>query len=50
MRVGYDRIDKFIQDNALNMIIRSHEPVMDGAENTGDVITVFSCTDYGGQY
>ena len=30
------------------MIVRSHEPVMEGAEITGNVITVFSCTDYCG--
>ena len=29
-------------------IIRSHEPYMDGYSGKDPVITVFSCSDYGG--
>lgn len=30
-------------------IIRSHEPIMEGYEAKESYITVFSCSDYGGQ-
>lgn len=31
-RFGTNRINKFLQENSLNMIIRSHEPTMEGFE------------------
>ena len=38
--------------NNLQLIIRSHECVMEGVENLegSDLWTVFSCTEYGGKY
>ncbi|CAD8102091.1 unnamed protein product [Paramecium primaurelia] len=48
-RFGTNRINKFLQENSLNMIIRSHEPTMEGFERqNNNVITIFSCPDYGG--
>ena len=44
-----DRINKFINDNELSIIIRSHEPVRDGYEKMNcNIVTLFSATDYGG--
>ena len=38
-----------MQENNLNMIIRSHEPVMEGFEKTStNVVTIFSSPDYAG--
>ena len=50
MRFGTDRIQAFLTQNDLQIIIRSHECVMDGAEEFDDtnLYTVFSCTEYGG--
>ena len=50
LRFGTDRIRVFLAQNDLDLIIRSHECVMDGADELEDmdVCTVFSCTDYGG--
>lgn len=38
--------------NGLQIIVRSHECVMDGVQNVEgtQLWTVFSCTDYGGRY
>lgn len=38
--------------NNIEVIVRSHEAVIDGIEKFGDtnLYTVFSCTDYGGQH
>lgn len=49
-KYGCNRIDKFLHDNGLEMIIRSHEPVKQGIEkfNNNRVVTIFSNTDYGG--
>jgi hypothetical protein len=30
------------------IIVRSHEPMMEGFESRESIITVFSCSDYGG--
>lgn len=52
VRYGVERIDTFMKSNGIKIIIRSHECVMDGIEkfeNT-NLYTVFSCTEYGGQY
>ena len=35
-------------DNAISLIIRSHEPLPEGVENMGSVINLFSATDYCG--
>ena len=50
VRYGTDRIQSFLDKNNLQIIIRSHEFVMDGAEEFGEtnLYTVFSCTEYGG--
>lgn len=50
VRYGTDRIQSFLARNDLQIIIRSHECVMDGAEEFGEtnLYTVFSCTEYGG--
>ena len=41
-----------METNGIEVIIRSHECVMDGIEKFADtnLYTVFSCTDYGGKY
>ena len=38
----------FCSKNDLVAIIRSSEPVMEGYESRESIITVFSCSDYGG--
>lgn len=52
VRYGVDRIRQFMTDNKMQVIIRSHECVMDGVEKFGNtnLYTVFSCTEYGGKY
>lgn len=52
VKFGADRLQKFLSDNRLAMIIRSHECVMEGYDRSsqGDLITVFSATDYCGKY
>lgn len=49
---GPDRVEKFLKDNKLELIIRGHECVMDGFERfaKGQLITVFSATDYCGKH
>ena len=47
-RIGFQRIDKFMNENAISLIIRSNEPLMDGVDNMGSIISVFSNTDYCG--
>lgn len=37
-----------MNENNLVYIIRSHEPVMEGFDSTGNSINLFSCTDYCG--
>ncbi len=51
IRFGTNAIHTFLAENNLQIIIRSHECVMDGAEEFGDtnLYTLFSCTDYGGK-
>lgn len=50
VRFGINRINEFLSTNNLQIIIRSHESVPDGAEEFGNthLYTVFSCTDYAG--
>ena len=50
IRFGINRIIEFLTTNNLQIIIRSHESVPDGAEEFGSthLYTVFSCTDYAG--
>jgi len=52
VRYGVDRIRQFMSDNKMQVMIRSHECVMDGVEKFGNtnLYTVFSCTEYGGKY
>ena len=50
-KYGIDRLQKFLADNKLGILIRSHECVMEGFEKNGnDIITIFSATDYCGKY
>jgi protein phosphatase len=51
-KFGADKLQKFLSDNKLGMIVRSHECVMEGYERSpqNDLITVFSATDYCGKY
>jgi len=48
---GPDRVEKFLKQNKLELIIRGHECVRDGFERfaRGQLITVFSATDYCGK-
>lgn len=49
MRFGVNRSNKFMQENNLNMIVRTHEPVNDGFDKTANnIITIFSASDYVG--
>jgi len=52
VKYGPDRVEKFLENNNLRMIIRGHECVMDGIERfaKGQLITVFSATDYCGRH
>ncbi|OMJ71427.1 hypothetical protein SteCoe_30361 [Stentor coeruleus] len=52
VKFGPDRVKDFLAHNGLSMIIRAHECVMDGFERFagGDLITVFSATDYCGRH
>ncbi len=52
VRFGPQRIKQFLNDNNLLMIIRSHEPVLNGIQEfcNGQLLTIFSATNYGGQY
>ena len=47
---GPDRVDTFVRQNRLQMIVRAHECVMDGFERFagGKLITLFSATNYCG--
>lgn len=44
-----ERADSFCAENDLLTIIRSGEPLMEGFEVRESLISVFSCSDYGGQ-
>lgn len=48
-RYGVKAVSRFLQENGLRSIVRSHEPRPDGAsvEMEGKVYTVFSCRQYG---
>eukprot|EP00916_Digyalum_oweni_P020548 GHVL01034255.1.p1 GENE.GHVL01034255.1~~GHVL01034255.1.p1 ORF type:complete len:444 (+),score=56.94 GHVL01034255.1:1419-2750(+) len=52
VKFGPDRVNQFLVDNNLSMIIRAHECVMDGFERfaSGKLITLFSATDYCGHH
>ena len=52
VKYGPDRVADFLRKNNLMMIIRGHECVMDGIERfaQGQLITVFSATDYCGKH
>ena len=49
---GPDKVEKFLKQNKLELIVRGHECVMDGFERfaKGQLITVFSATDYCGRH
>lgn len=52
VRFGPDRVEQFLKKNDLSLIVRGHECVMDGIERfaQGQLITVFSATDYCGKH
>jgi protein phosphatase len=52
IKFGIDRIKSFMNNNAIDVLIRSHEPVKEGVEKFGEtnLYTVFSCSDYGGTH
>lgn len=52
VKFGVNRIQSFLLQNNLSLLIRSHEPVRAGVEKFGDtnLYTVFSCSDYGGTH
>ena len=52
VRFGTNRIKNFMKKNRIEIIIRSHECVMQGCEKFGDtnLYTVFSLSGYGGIY
>ncbi len=52
VKYGPDVVKDFLVKNNLSKIIRAHECVMDGFErfSGGDLITVFSATDYCGKH
>jgi protein phosphatase len=51
IRYGTNMIRDFIETNNLMLMIRSHESILNGAEQFGDthLYTIFSCTNYGGK-
>ncbi|OMJ68803.1 hypothetical protein SteCoe_33644 [Stentor coeruleus] len=51
-KFGVDRVQKFLSDNKLGCLVRSHECVMEGFERNipAEMITLFSATDYCGKY
>lgn len=52
VKFGPDRVNDFLKNNNLGLIIRAHECVMDGFErfSGGQLITLFSATDYCGKH
>lgn len=52
VKFGPDRVESFLKNNNLTLILRAHECVMDGFERFagGKLITVFSATDYCGKH
>ena len=52
VKFGPDRVEEFLKNNNLTLILRAHECVMDGFERFagGSLITVFSATDYCGKH
>ena len=52
VKFGPDRVNEFLKNNNLGLIIRAHECVMDGFERFagGQLITLFSATDYCGKH
>jgi len=52
VKFGADRLQKFLTDNRLSLVIRSHECVIEGYDRSasGELITIFSATDYCGKY
>ena len=52
LKYSGERVARFLTENRLAMLIRSHEPVIEGYDRVfdGKVMTVFSATDYCGKY
>jgi protein phosphatase len=52
VKFGPDRVKQFLENNGMSIILRAHECVMDGFERFagGQLITVFSATDYCGRH
>ena len=52
LKYNGERVARFLNENRLGMVIRTHEPVIEGYDRIfeGKVMTVFSATDYCGKY
>ena len=52
IKYNAERVNRFLNENRLGMVIRSHEPVNEGYDRIfeGKVMTVFSASDYCGKY
>jgi len=52
IKYGMNRLKNFLNQNNLTLLIRSHECVEAGFEQSskGPVLTIFSCTDYCGKF
>lgn len=52
LKYNGERAARFLTENRLAMLIRTHEPVLEGYDRIfdGKVMTVFSATDYCGKY
>ena len=48
MKFGPDRVEKFLKNNSMSMILRSHSICLDGLDRfaSGQLISITSCTDY----
>ena len=51
-KYGSQRVEKFLKNNALTMILRSHQICNEGFDRfaQGQLISICSCTDYAGKY
>ena len=49
MKFSQERVNDFCIRNDLVAIVRSHEPVQEGYDQIGSMLTVFSCSNYGGR-
>eukprot|EP01102_Stenamoeba_stenopodia_P008027 TRINITY_DN2278_c0_g1_i1.p1 TRINITY_DN2278_c0_g1~~TRINITY_DN2278_c0_g1_i1.p1 ORF type:complete len:812 (+),score=167.21 TRINITY_DN2278_c0_g1_i1:67-2502(+) len=52
MKFGPEKVWEFCKSNAIDLVIRAHQPVLEGYEYfaSGNLVTVFSATNYCGEY